>query len=150
MRVAEVMTRNVQTVQSQTSAADAWGLMRRHGIHHLVVMHGAAIVGVLSSRDTSGPGGAIVRARSTVGDLMTTGVVTVRENETIRKAANLLRGRTIGCVPVVEKGRLRGILTVSDLLGLLGRGVDRPSRPRRHDLRFRTPHRSRKQARAAW
>jgi CBS domain-containing protein len=37
-----------------------------------------------------------------------------------------MRGRTIGSLPVVEKGRLAGIVTVTDLLDLIGRGVERP------------------------
>jgi predicted transcriptional regulator len=140
----------VATVASHTPAAEAWELMQQHRIHHLVVKDDGAVVGILSSRDAGGRGGATLRARSTVGELMTAGVVTVTENETIRSVANLLRGRAIGCVPVADRGRLKGILTVSDLLEVLGRGIDRPSRPRRHDLHYRTPHRARKQTRAAW
>jgi CBS domain-containing protein len=47
-------------------------------------------------------------------------------------------------VPVVDRGRLVGILTVSDLLELLGRGGDRPARPERHGLHHRVPHRKQK------
>jgi CBS domain-containing protein len=45
---------------------------------------------------------------------------------TIRQAANLLRGRTIGCLPVLEDGKLVGILTTTDLLELIGRASERP------------------------
>ena len=41
---------------------------------------------------------------------MTQSVVTVQPDETIRKVANLMRGRTIGCVPVVKGQRLQGIV----------------------------------------
>jgi acetoin utilization protein AcuB len=150
MRVAEVMTTGVKTVRPDTPAADAWELMRRQRIHHLVVMRGSTVAGVLSDRDAGGPKGGRLRADSKVGDLMTGTVITVEPSETIRKVANLMRGRTIGCVPVVEKNKLKGIVTVSDLLDSLGRGVDRPSRPRRHDLRYQVPHRHRRNASARW
>jgi acetoin utilization protein AcuB len=150
MRIAEVMTSGVTTVPPQTSATDAWELMRLKGIHHLVVTEASEVVGVLSARDAGGRGGGSLRARSRVKDLMTTPVVTVKPTETIRRVANLMRGRTIGCVPVVEHRRLRGIVTVSDLLALLGGGVDRPSKPSRHDLQYRSPHRKHHRAYGAW
>jgi acetoin utilization protein AcuB len=107
-------------------------------------------VGVLSARDAGGRNGAAIRAHSSVADLMTHSVVTVSPDETIRKVANLMRGRTIGCVPVVQGQRLQGIVTVSDLLALLGRGVDRPAQPARRVLHYRTPHRTHKRASGVW
>jgi CBS domain-containing protein len=144
MRVAELMTKSVQTVAPQMAAADAWELMRMKRIHHLVVMADREVKGVLSDRDVGGRGGASVRANATVGDLMTTAVLTVEPDTTIRKVASVMKGRTIGCVPVVERGRLVGIVTVSDLLALLGRGIERPSGADRHELRYRVPHRKHK------
>ena len=149
MRVVEVMTTGVKTVRPETPAIDAWELMRQQGIHHLVVMRGSAVVGVLSDRDAGGRKGGRLRAESRVEDLMTSTVVTVEPGDTIRRVANLMRGRTIGCVPVVQGQRLKGIVTVTDLLSL-GHGVDRPARAQRHDLNYRVPHRHRRNAPAAW
>jgi CBS domain-containing protein len=78
-----------------------------------------------------------------VADLMTRHVVTLTPTDTIRRAANVMRGRTIGCIPVTQGRRLVGIVTVSDLLGLLGRGADRPIHAARADLHYRVPHRKR-------
>ena len=150
MRVAEVMSTDVKTVQTATPATDAWELMRRQGIHHLVVMDGSTLLGVVSDRDVGGKRGAGVRAHARVGDLMTAAPVTVGPETPIRKVANLMRGRTIGCVPVLEGSRLKGIVTVSDLLGLLGYGIDRPTRPRRADLHYRVPHTKQRPAPRAW
>jgi acetoin utilization protein AcuB len=132
MRVAEVMTEGAQTVPPTMPAVDAWELMKRKGIHHLVVTEGKEVVGVLSNRDAGGRNGASLRARSTVSDLMTPHVVTIEPTAPVRKAANLMRGRTIGCIPVSEGRRLVGIVTVSDLLDLLGRGVERPVKAGHH------------------
>ena len=150
MRVAEVMTQGVQTISPDAAAVDAWELMRRKGIHHLVVTADSRVIGVLSNRDAGGRSGASIRARSHVGDLMTTSVVTVDPATTVRRTANLMRGRTIGCVPVVDGTRLVGIVTISDLLELLGRGIARPARPRRHGLHHRVPHRKQKGAFGFW
>jgi acetoin utilization protein AcuB len=147
MRVDEVMTTDVQTIRPDTRASEARELMQRNRIHHLVVMENSKVVGVISDRDVRG---VDVRWQSRVEDIMTRSVVAVPPDETIRKVANLMRGRTVGCVPVIKGQRLRGIVTVSDLLAILGRGVDRPSRPPRHALHYRTPHRTQKRAPGAW
>ena len=149
MRAAEVMTKNVETIPPDASAADAWELMRRKRIHHLVVMADSRVSGVLSDRDAGGRSAGSLRAQSRVRDLMTSSVVTVGPRTTIRQVANMMRGRTIGCVPVVDGRRLVGILTVSDVLKVVGRGVDRPARPKRPALHYRVPHRKQKGAGAA-
>lgn len=141
MRVQEVMTEGVQTVLSTMSADDAWELMRRQGIRHLVVTRGRDVVGILSASDAGGRSGASVRAGKTVADLMTGHVASVAPTDTVRSLANVMRGHTIGCVPVIDRGRLVGIVTLSDLLELLGRGVDRPVKPARRLATHRVPHR---------
>ena len=150
MRVADVMAGEVQTVSADSAAADAWSLMRRKGIHHLVVVSGTKVAGVLSDRDAGGRRGEGLRSRSRVGDLMTTPVVTVDSQTTVRRTANLMRGRSIGCVPVVDGRRLVGIVTVSDLLELVGRGVGRDDRPRRPALHHRVPHHKRQKSDGMW
>ena len=62
MRVSEIMTEGVQTVPPTMPAADAWELMRRKRIHHLVVTRNSDVVGILSDRDTGSGVGADVRA----------------------------------------------------------------------------------------
>jgi CBS domain-containing protein len=62
-----------------------------------------------------------------VEELMTPSPVTVRPETPVRKAANMMRGRSIGSLVVTDDhGHLRGIVTVTDLLELLGRGLERP------------------------
>jgi CBS domain-containing protein len=69
---------------------------------------------------------ALPRDRS-VRDVMTAPPVTAAPEATLRQAANLMRGRTIGSLLVVENGRLVGVVTTTDLLNLLGRGATRPT-----------------------
>ena len=125
MRVQDVMTRRVETVSVGDCALDAREKMRSLRIRHLVVMDGSEVAGVVSTRDLAAmglsPGGPRVE------DVMTYPAASVTPDATVRQAANLLRGRTIGCLPVVSEGRLVGIVTTTDLLELLGRGAQRPS-----------------------
>jgi CBS domain-containing protein len=151
MRVQDVMTRAVQTVAPGAAAEEAWERMRRKRIHHLAVIDGAGLVGVLSDRDAGGRQGMSVRRNRTVGELMTPAVVTVPPSTTVRKAANLMRGRSIGCLIVTEAARVVGIVTIADLLELLGRGADRGvENATRWTLKHRAPHRKRHGAFGAW
>jgi acetoin utilization protein AcuB len=120
MRVFEVMSRAVETVKPTVSASEARTRMRQKKIHHLVVTSGGMPAGVVSERDLGGPKLSKVLGKSTVGDLMTTPVVAVTSRTPIRRAAALMRGRSVGSLVVTAaNGRVAGIVTVSDLLELL-------------------------------
>ena len=139
MRMQELMKRRVESVSKDTPAEAARETMRARRIRHLVVTDRAKVVGVLSERDL---GRAGEPSPGTVGDVMTAPAVTALATTTVREAANLLRGRTIGCLPILDDDRLVGIVTTTDLLELLGKGAMRPSpMGRRPNLRDRGPRR---------
>lgn len=119
MRIGDLMTQPVTTVRPELSADDAWETMRRQQIHHLIVSANGAPLGVISARDLSS---IAARRGRTVADLMHSPVISVPPDATLKRAASLLRGHSIGCLPVLEQGRVVGIVTVSDLLGLLVSG----------------------------
>lgn len=127
MRVDDVMSKAVETVDGKANADNAWERMAQKNIHHLVVMDQGRVTGVLSERDLGGRNGVSVRKGKTASELMSAQAVTVKPTQTIRQAANLMRGRGIGCLPVVEDGKLKGIVTVTDLLELIGHGLERPT-----------------------
>ncbi len=142
MRARDVMTKGIVTVQAGSSAEEAWQLMRAEGIHHLLVGSTAHPQGVLSAYDLGGRAGSAARRTASVSDLMKDDVLMVREDDTVRRIANVMRGRSVACVVVSNGQRATGIITVSDLLELLGRGAERPSpRGERSDLHHRVPHR---------
>ncbi len=126
MRVSDIMTPAVRVVPSDLDAESAWRKMRTARIRHLVVMDDDRVVGIVSSHDLGGPHEAAARKGQTVGDVMTPDPVVAAPTTTVREAANVLRGRAIGCLPVVDGVRLVGIVTTTDLLELIGRGVERP------------------------
>jgi CBS domain-containing protein len=140
------MNEPVETITPSMPLDQAAGLMRALRVHHLVVKEGSTIAGLLSASDLPRPG--TTRDGGVVRDVMSTNVATIDEGETVRRAANLMRGRNIGCLVATRDGRMAGIVTVSDLLDLLGKGVERPAANARADLHFRVPHRKQHRGRS--
>lgn len=142
MRLEDIMSREVETISPSETAEKAWARMRQSRVHHLVVTGPkAAVVGILTDRDLGGANARKFREGKTVEDLMTPRPLTVAPNTTVRQAANKMRNRSIGSLVVAEDGKLAGIVTISDLLDLLGRGLETPH-PRRADKSRARPARS--------
>jgi acetoin utilization protein AcuB len=139
VRLEEIMSTNVITTGPREDAERAWSVMRSRDVRHLVVIDAKEVVGVLSERDLGGRNGATVRRGRRVKDLMTKPVVTATPDTTLRQAANLMRGRTIGCLPVVDDGLVVGVVTITDALDQLGRGAARAASPRTERRKPRAP-----------
>ncbi len=131
------MSTEVATIDAHQPADVAWSRMNRHRIRHLVAVDGSDLVGIVSERDLGGRSGADVRRGRTVEDLMTPSVVSATPKTTLRQAANMMRSRKIGSLPVFDDDRLVGIITATDVLDELGRGSSRPAvRAERRTLRL--------------
>ncbi len=136
IRLRDIMSTSVQTTTVTESAEAAYERLKRRKIHHLVVVDQGRVVGVLSERDLGGARGAAVRRDRTVVDLMSANTITAPPDATLLQAASAMRGRSIGCLPIVDDGKLVGIVTLTDLLETVGRGAERPiSRRTRWSLR---------------
>jgi acetoin utilization protein AcuB len=122
MRVREIMKTKVYTVAPSDSVVSAVNRFRANRIHHLIVARGSKVLGLVTDRDVDR---AVERGadRTQIAEVMTSDVVTVTPDTTVREAANKMRGRPIGCLPVVEEQKLVGIITKSDLVDLIGRGT---------------------------
>jgi len=131
MRLGELMQQRVRTVDSRESASAAWSRMRKNRIRHLVVTSEGELTGVISERDLGGRHGEETRKNRSVGELMSPRVVSGTPGMTLRQAADLMRGRIIGSLPVLDGGTLVGIVTATDVLDALGRSSARPTRPRK-------------------
>lgn len=127
MRLEEIMSTKVKTIEESAMAADAREKMTANGIHHLIVTRDGKPTGILSDRDIGGRRYATALDGKTVGELMSPGVVSAQVDTTVREAANLLRGRIIGCLPVYRNKALAGIVTVTDLLETIGCNGVRPT-----------------------
>jgi acetoin utilization protein AcuB len=140
MRVQQMMTKSVETVSPADSVEVARLRMDQSRVRHLVVTQGRRVVGVVSDRDLRDA--AAAGGDQAIADVMTSHVVTVDSHVTSREAANLLRGHGVSCLPVVDQGKLVGIVTTSDVLSALGNGTERPvERGKRWTLRHRGPRR---------
>lgn len=146
MRLSDLMQQRVVAIDSAESADGAWSLMRRNRIRHLVVTSDGELAGVVSERDLGGRHGEEARRGRSVEELMTPRVVNGTPKMPLREAVNLMRGRKIGSLPVLdEEGKLVGIVTATDVLDELGRGSTKPTRrPEPRTLRMTQ---SRRQAR---
>jgi acetoin utilization protein AcuB len=134
MRLADIMTSPLLTIAPTATIDDALSTMRLRGVHHLAVAAHGELVGMVSERDINGAPGP------TVADVMRSPVVTADAHATLREAANLMRGRAVGSLPVTLRGKPAGIVTIADLLELVGRGAERPVvRGKRWTLRHRGP-----------
>lgn len=128
--VRDSMTRELVTVVSETTAAEALALCRMNRIRHLPVLEGRRLVGVISDRDlrAATPAlGDLARAealdRIRVADEMARDVTTARPEDPIEDAAMAMYERKIGCLPVVDGEDLVGMVTSSDVLRALVRLV---------------------------
>src|SRR5512146_3042763 len=100
MRLSELMSQRVVTIDSREPASAAWSLMRDNRIRHLVVTSHDELAGVISERDLGGRQGGAARRGRSVEELMSSRVVSGTPKMTLREAANLMRGRMIGSLPV--------------------------------------------------
>ncbi|HYM23927.1 MAG TPA: CBS domain-containing protein [Vicinamibacterales bacterium] len=150
MRVREIMSDPVLTVRASLPAEDAWQLMLTRSVRHLVVSEGGRVVGTIGAADLGGRIGGSLRTAKTVADLMDCSPVTVAPHDVVRRAANLMRSRHVDCLPVVDRERLVGIVTLDDLLAVIGGGADRPSHQKRAALHHRVAHKKAMAATGRW
>ena len=140
MRLQDIMTKKVRSVHPADPVEAAWTEMRVHNMHHLAVIDHGAVVGIVSDRDLGSSRGQVLREGQLVGDVMSAKPVTAAPTLTLRRAANLMRGHTIGCLPILDHNRLVGIVTIADLLEALGNASERPvEQGKRWVLRRRGP-----------
>ena len=124
--VKDSMTRGVVVLSPETTAAEALTLCKERRIRHLPVLEEGRLAGIVSDRDLRSaapslgdPGRASALKEIQVSDVMTHDVVTGCPDDPIEEAANRMRERRIGCLPVVEGGTLVGIVTSSDVMEAL-------------------------------
>jgi len=116
------MHKQVRTIGPADSASTARELFRRYDIHHLVVVDRKDVIGIVADRDL-----VDVDTDTPVQRAMTHPPVTIAPDETVRKAAALMTGHVIGSLPVIEDGKLVGIVTSHDLVSLLAKGSTHPA-----------------------
>lgn len=112
MLAKNCMTERVRVIPPELPIADARHVMRRHQIHHLLVVLRGRLVGILSDRDLKSPRREARRA----ADVMTPDPVVISPMTPVDEAAHVMRAKRINSLPVVQDGKILGILTSSDVL----------------------------------
>ena len=157
MKAADLMTRDIVTVGPETPLADAIRLMLEHRVSGLPVVDGTGqLVGLLTEGDLlhraeTGTDAVrlgwlqalLARGRMAehyahthgrkVQDAMTRDVLTVGEASPLDDVVRIMETRHVRRVPVVEGGRLVGIVSRSDLVRALGALLERPAGPDKDD-----------------
>lgn len=120
--IGSVMRTDVMTLYPEETVGDALALFGERRFRHLLVCEGRRhLVGLVSDRDLlrfliDHPGAM----QTPVGEMMTRRLRTVRASNPLSEAASLMMRNRIHCLPVVDDdGVVEGIITSSDLLGVL-------------------------------
>jgi acetoin utilization protein AcuB len=131
MIIERRMTRNPVTATPEMSVAEASALMKREKVHRLPVLDkDKKLVGIISEKDIlyASPSPvsslsihemAYLLSQLTVKKLMTRDVVTIKKDTTVEEAARLMVDQDLSSLPVVEDGKLIGIVSKSDLFKIL-------------------------------
>ena len=125
--VREVMTPHPRAVQLGDKISDVRAALADGRLHHLPVLDGRRLVGIISTTDLLEFGFAPRDSHDNVDDyldehfrieqLMQTSVVTIPSNSTVRDAAEALTTGSLHAVPVVkDDGELVGIVTSTDIV----------------------------------
>jgi CBS domain-containing membrane protein len=127
--VSKIMTTEVRTASLGDKLSDVRHLMVEGRFHHMPIVDGDKLVGILSARDLirisrskSRPeaAGADLDAASTIAESMQTELVTIRIDDSIERAIDLLSDGAIHSVLVLDRDeRLAGIVTNVDILDYL-------------------------------
>ena len=129
--ISNIMSTDLASIQVGQKLSEVHHLMVNLGIHHVPIVDGSRLVGLISFVDImklnlvlQGASeytiGAIIDQQFTIREVMTTDLVTIGEGDTVREAAKTLSGGDFHSLPVIKSdGDLAGIVTSTDLIRYL-------------------------------
>ena len=117
MKVREVMTTRIVSVEPTSTVKDAALIMNRHNIGSVPVVDGSSVRGMLTDRDIVLRCVAENRDATTlkVSDICSQGAVSVQPEQNLSDAMNLMSTEQIRRLPVIDNGRLVGMLSIADI-----------------------------------
>lgn len=132
LKVKDIYTKGAITVSPKAPIAEARRLMEEHKIRRLPVVEGDRVVGIVTQLDLLRAAPSVATSLSIweinylldkvrVEEIMTRDVVTVTPETDVAKVATVMKDRKIGGLPVVQDGRIVGVITESDIFRALVR-----------------------------
>jgi len=129
-RVRDYMTPEPQSLGARQTLLDAVLMIRMAPLRHIPILEDGRLVGVLSDRDVHRLAPSLliplspqeynrVFADTPLEKVMTRNPLTIHPDAPLADAVNLLVTERLGCLPVLDEGKLVGIITVSDMLRAL-------------------------------
>lgn len=116
MKVESWMVKNPISISRDAGIRDALSVMKKHSIRHLPVVVNDLFVGLVTSGDLRQVILASMLENLKVRDVMIQNPYTITRETSLEKAAIIINEKKIGCLPVVEDGKLFGIITITDIL----------------------------------
>ena len=116
MKIKNWMKSNPKTIHRTALLQEATDLMKKHSIRHLPVVEDEQLVGFITESDLRQFSFPSMVEEIPVHQVMVLNPITVNANASIETAARLIHDYKIGGLPVLDKKKLVGIITASDLL----------------------------------
>ena len=108
----------IHSIAPNATVYEAIDVMATRNIGALLVMDGDHLAGIFSERDYARE--VVLKGRtsktSSVSEVMSTKLITVTCDHTVEECMNLMSGKRIRHLPVLEKGKVLGILSIGDLV----------------------------------
>jgi len=133
----DVMKRDIAMVGPDDSLKNAVGIMASRNIGCVVVVDKNRPLGIITERDLVRKvlSKNIHSSEAKVKDVMTTGLISLDSGKTVQDAVDVLEKNNIKKLPVIEHGKLIGIVTMTDLLKSLRRTEDEKSEKLRKTIK---------------
>ena len=121
---------DVVTVTPDMTVLDAMRELVRHGIGAVLVVQAGETLGILSERDLLRHGARDPRpaTETTVRDIMTTNLVVGVPDDSVDYVMEIMTRNRIRHLPVIDDGRLAGILSIGDVVNALRTTVEAENR----------------------
>jgi len=134
MRIRDIMTKNPITVDSETLVLDAQKIMKESNIRRLPIVDKGKLVGIVTQHDllqaSPSPATSLsvhelnyLLAKMKVKEVMKKNPVTFTPDTPFEEALRIGQEKKIGSFPVMDKGKLVGIATESDIVRFLTRSL---------------------------
>lgn len=127
MKVKSWIRKDPIVISRSTLLQDAVRMMKDHDIRHLPVVEDGKLVGFITESDLRQFSFPSMVEDIPVHQVMVTNPITIDANASVEQAAKIIHDNKIGGLPVLQDGKLLGVITSSDLLaafievmGLLG------------------------------